>query len=90
MTVKRVDSVVYEVVEDRAVLLHPTGKELLTLSVVGSMVWEELAKESDPHAIAAALLPRFVDVSLEQLEADVSAFLSELVEAGLVVPVDVE
>ena len=90
MVLKRADSVVYEVVEDRAVLLHPTGKELLTLSVVGSMVWEELAQDGDAHAIAVALLPKFVGVSLEQLEADVQEFLGELAEAGLVVSVDSE
>jgi hypothetical protein len=90
MAVRRADSVVYEVVDDRAVLLHPTGKELLTLSVVGSMVWEELATEGNPSAIARALSAKFADVSLEQLETDVRAFLDELAEAGLVVPVDAE
>ena len=90
MAVRRADNVVCEVVDDRAVLLHPTGRELVTLSVVGSMVWEELPTEADPSAIAQALLARFDDVSLEQLEMDVRAFLDELAELGLVVPVDSE
>ena len=88
MPVRRADGVVCEVVDDRAVLLHPTGRELVTLSVVGSMVWEELATQGDPSAIAQNLLPRFDDVSLEQLESDVRAFLDELVELALVVPAD--
>ena len=57
---------------------------------VACMVWEELATEGNPSAIARALLAKFADVSLEQLETDVRAFLDELAEAGLVVPVDAE
>jgi hypothetical protein len=86
MPVRRADDVVCEIVDGRAVLLHPGGRELVTLSVVGSMVWEELASSGDTKVIARALHPRFEGVDLEQLEADTRSFLAELIELGLVVP----
>jgi hypothetical protein len=82
----RADNVVKEVVDDRAFLLDARGVEMIVLNPVGTMVWDALDRPRDASAIAASLVDRFVDVSLEDLERDVEAFLEELRDAGLVVP----
>ena len=78
---------VKEVVDDRAFLLDDRGVEMIVLNPVGTMVWDALDESRDASAIAAALLDRFENVSLEELERDVGEFLEELREAGLVVAV---
>ena len=76
-------SVVFEVVDGRAVLVDPSGSELITLNPVGSMIWNALAEPTDAAAITDRLLPEFEDVTHEQLHADIVAFLNELTELGL-------
>jgi hypothetical protein len=87
MMFRRADNVVKEVVDDRAFLLDDRGVEMIVLNPVGTMVWDALDESRDAGAIAAVLVDRFADVSLEELERDVGAFLEELREAGLVVAV---
>lgn len=77
------NSVVFEVVDGRAVLVDPSGSELITLNPVGSMIWNALAEPTDADSIAGKLLPEFEDVTHEQLHADVVAFIEELTELGL-------
>jgi len=79
--------VVKEVVDDRAFLLDDRGVEMIVLNPVGTMVWDALDESRDASAIAAVLVDRFENVSIEELERDVGAFLEELREAGLVVAV---
>jgi hypothetical protein len=84
---RRADHVIWEVTGERAVLLDRDGSELITLNPVGTLVWD--AADGRPAAdIVDALHPRFEGVTREQLAADVDAFLAELAELGLVVPVD--
>lgn len=83
--VGRADGVVHEVVDGRAVLVDPSGLQLITLNEVGSLVWEALEQPGDVASLVAVLLPRFPDVDEAQAEADVTAFLDELRAAGLVV-----
>ena len=87
MMFRRADNVVKEVVDDRAFLLDDRGVEMIVLNPVGTLVWDALDEPRDATAIAASLVDHFVDVTLEQLEQDVEAFLEELREAGLVVAV---
>ena len=87
MMFRRADNVVKEVVDDRAFLLDDRGVEMIVLNPVGTLVWDALDEPRDAAAIAASLVDRFVDVTHEQLEQDVEAFLEELREAGLVVAV---
>ena len=75
--------IVFEVVDGRAVLVDPSGSELITLNPVASMIWEALAEPSDADSIADRLLPEFEDVSREQLHADIVEFLKELDELGV-------
>lgn len=84
-TYRRADGVLAEVLDDRAMLVAPDGTELITLNLTGTAVWETLADESDPAAVAAKLHEQRPDVALDRLEADVRAFLTELEAAGLVV-----
>jgi hypothetical protein len=82
--VRRADGVVYEVVDDCAVLVDPAGQTLITLNEIGSLVWEALEAHGDAPSLAAELHPQFSDVSVEQLERDIAAFLDELRAVGVV------
>ncbi len=91
MDAKRVkwqDDVTFEVAGERAVLLDPSGTEMITLSPIGTLVWQALGQPAAPEAVAADLHGRFPDVPLAEIEADVTAFLDELAELGLVVGAD--
>jgi len=81
--VSQSNSVVFEVVDGRAVLVDPSGSELITLNPVGSMIWAALAEPTDADAVAKQLLPEFEDVSYEQLHGDVVDFIRELSDLGL-------
>jgi hypothetical protein len=82
---RRVDGVLAEILDDKAMLVAPDGTELITLNVTGTAVWESLADSGDPVAVAARLHEQRPDVALDRLEADVRTFLVELEAAGLVV-----
>jgi hypothetical protein len=83
--VQRSDHVVFDLADDRALLLGADGKELITLNPVGSVVWQELDGRRDAAALAADLHERFEDVDVEVLREDITMFLTELVELGLAV-----
>ena len=84
--VSQSSSVIFEVVDGRAVLVDPTGSELITLNPVGSMIWGAMTEPTNADAIAAKLLPEFEDVTHEQLHADIVTFIDELTELGLLTP----
>jgi hypothetical protein len=84
-TKKRSPEVTYEIVEGRAMLVDPSGTELLTLNPVGTLVWEALDGKRDIEELIDQLLPQFVDVSREELEQDVVEFLEELESSELIV-----
>ena len=85
MSLRRSPDVTYEVVDDRAMLLDPSGKELITLNPVGSIVWETLDGTLDVAGITDRLLPRFDGVTREQLADDVELFVAELRAGDLIV-----
>ena len=85
MPFRRADDVVFERFEDRAVLLDPTGAELLTLNAVGTLVWQALDEAADPSSLADRLLPELQGVTAEELRRDIQSFLIELKDLGLVV-----
>jgi hypothetical protein len=72
-------------VDERAMILRPTGTEILTLNPVGSLVWEALDGTLDVDGLTDRLLPEFDDVSREVLRADISGFVAELQASGLIV-----
>lgn len=84
----RSPSVTYDVLDGQAVLIHPESVEMLTLNRVGTLVWERLDGTMDPPQLAAVLLPALEGVSVEQLEADIVAFLATMAKDRLVVAGD--
>lgn len=81
--VARADGVVYEVVDEQAVLVDAAGQEMITLNPVGTLIWQALDGESDAAALAESLLPQLEGVTGDQLQSDVTAFLRELLDLGL-------
>jgi hypothetical protein len=79
--------VLSEVVEGRAMLVTADGTQLLTLNPTGSAIWDGLADHDTPEALARHLGEHHPAVEPERLERDVAAFLSELLQAGVVVAV---
>jgi len=88
MAWQRSPRVVYEVVDGQAVLVDPEGVELLTLNLVGTLIWAELDGVREPADLAAALIGRLDGVGPADLERDIAAFLAEISAAGLVAPAD--
>ena len=88
MAWQRSPRVVYEVVDRQAVLVDPEGIELLTLNEVGTLVWEALDGDREQTDLAAALIGRLDGVTAADLERDISAFLTAISTAGLVIPAD--
>jgi len=88
MAWQRSPQVVYEVVDGQAVLIDPSGVELLTLNAVGTVVWEELDGRREPGDLASDLIGRFDGVTLPDFERDITDFLTDVAAAGLVRPAD--
>ena len=82
---RRAADVLSDVLDGRAMLVAPDGRELITLNGTGTAVWEALGEIHEPDAIAARLHAERPDVALAVLESDVRAFLNELENESLVV-----
>jgi len=76
--------VTHETVDGQTVLIDDSGKELITLNAVGSMVWAMLDGTRDPTAVVDEITAAFPDVARETIYDDVSAFLAELQVSHLV------
>lgn len=81
---RRSPEVTYEVVEGQAVLVDPSGKELLTLNQVGTVVWEAIHGAKTEQELVDEVESQFVDVDRQLIEHDVRAFLAELQLSDLV------
>jgi len=84
MPYRRAEGAVYEVVEEKAMLVDLAGKEIITLNKVGTLIWDALPEYAEPGAMAAHLVGNFQGVSEGELENDIRGFLDELVGLGLV------
>lgn len=84
MRVERSPGAVTEVVGERSLVVDPDGRKVVTLSPTGSVVWESIDGTRDLAALAEILVARTTVPSLEQAEADVAAFVDQLLAAGLV------
>jgi len=85
VTYRPADGVLAEDVDGNVVLITAAGDELLDLNPTGSAVWRALGAGADLDAIVATVRDAFPDAPADALATDVSTFLAELVEAGLVV-----
>lgn len=70
--------------DGRAVLLDPSGAELLTLNAVGTLIWRCLVIPMTPAALTEAIRPLLEPAPGADVAADVERFLAELADAGLV------
>ena len=85
MHFRRASGVICDELDGHAVLLDPNAVKMLTLNSVGTLVWQLLDDDRTSAELTTRLLPRVRGVTAEQLEADVTTFLDELVSAGMVV-----
>ena len=85
MVPRRSPNVTYEIVDGRAILIDPDGRELLTLNGVGTIVWGCLDGRRDEAALVSELADRFPEVDRATLADDVAAFLRQLEGSALIV-----
>lgn len=85
MAFSRRDEVTYEVVDDRAVLVDPDGVEIIVLNPVGTLVWEALDGSRDHAQVVAHVLAKVTGATEEEVGHDVTTFLTQLDEAGLLI-----
>jgi coenzyme PQQ synthesis protein D (PqqD) len=81
--VGRIERVFSTPVDDGIVLLNPDRDKFIGLEQVGLVVWELLATPCTVSEICRALGERF-DATQDQIEADVSAFIAEMLDEGVV------
>jgi len=84
MAMQRTPDVTYEVVDGRAMIVDPSGREILTLNPVGTLVWEALDGALDVDGLTDRLLPQLTGVTRDVLRRDVAAFVDELTTGGLI------
>ena len=74
-----------DVVDGRAVLIGPGGREVVTLNKVGSVVWDWLSGPRSETELVDLVVERFAGVDRPAAANDVAAFLAELASAGLAI-----
>ena len=73
----------YRIYDGQATIILPARAEVKVLNEIGSLVWDAI----DGQLTLAAILDRVVqefDISREQAQDDLFAFLTELHEHGMV------
>jgi hypothetical protein len=85
MRYQRIDGVLHQVVDGRAMLIPPTGNEVVVLNGTGSAVWDALADGGDVDSLTDTLQGAHPTVEPDAIRGDVTKFLAELEAAGLVV-----
>lgn len=83
-TFRHAGGLTWDRVDDRVVVLDSDGSSMITLNPVASMLWPELEPRASAEGLVKALHDAFQDVSTEQLQQDVDAFLEELLGEGLI------
>ena len=84
MALVRREDVAYEIVDGTAVLVDPTGAEMIVLNAVGTIVWEAVDGTRDKTALVRHVIARVRGANEEQVRRDVDEFLAELERAGLI------
>lgn len=78
-------AVIFQRVDDGAVLFAPATEIYFGLNEVGAAVWELLPPATDSlDALCARLAEQYADAPAEQIRADVEALLADLLREGLV------
>lgn len=77
-------TVVFQRIDDGAVLFAPSTEIYFGLNEVGARVWELLPPKSDSlDTLCAHLAEHYPDVPLGELRSDVQELLAQLVQEGL-------
>jgi hypothetical protein len=84
MVFRRVDGVLSETADGRAMLAALSGSEVIVLNDTGTMVWELLADHEDPDQLVRLVHEAYPEMAVDAIARDVQAFLDELVAAELV------
>lgn len=71
---------------DGLVIMAATGDMTHSLEEIGAFIWRQLDGRRNLDDIAAILTEEY-EVSRKQAEADLAAFVEQLLDAGLVSPV---
>jgi hypothetical protein len=75
--------VVSDVVDGKAVLVDPAGREIITLNALGTLVWDALDGTRDLEQLCDGIAARYPDVPAARVDADVRVFLDELTRLDL-------
>lgn len=82
-----ISSVIFQRVDDGAVLFSPATELYFGLNEVGAKVWQLLPPAStDLEEICRRLAEDYPTVGVEVLRADVTELLDQLIAEGLVAP----
>jgi hypothetical protein len=82
---RRVDGVLHQVVDGRAMLIPPAGDEVVVLNPTGSAVWNALAEGGDIESLTETLHHAHPAIAGDAIRGDIATFLAELEGAGLVI-----
>jgi len=69
--------------DSAAILVHEPTDKFFGVNKVGRAIWQILEKPTTPEALYSGLLANF-ETSRETCEKECRAFLSELLDAGLI------
>jgi hypothetical protein len=81
--VRRNEKTASRVLAGEAIVLTPQNSKIHSFNETGSRIWELLAEEPTVEEVVAQIRGEF-EVSEEQAQADVTAFLEELAAKGMV------
>lgn len=77
-------SIVFQKLEDGAMLFAPETETYFGLNEVGALVWQQLPPvRTTLDELTAAIAARFGDVPIDTIRADVQELLEALVREGL-------
>ena len=70
-------NLIWRQVDENTVVVSPQSGQMRVLNGVGSTIWQLLAQNQSPEAIAAHIVNHY-DVSAEQAQTDLQTFLADL------------
>jgi hypothetical protein len=81
--VRRARGCAFQDIAGETIVVLPRQRWVHLLNEVGAFVWERLAEETTPAALAGAVCAEF-DVEAPEALRDIEAFLADLAEKGLI------
>jgi hypothetical protein len=81
------DSVLYQELEEEAVLLNMANQQYYGLNDVGAQMWRSLA-QAGSIAEAEERLMEMYEIEQPALRSDLEALIRDLLKAGLLTPAD--